>query len=100
MKFTDLVVVVMFVEGARLDLRTMIARHKLLNLKGRRNSYRQRLLRYEYETGERRALERTRGCSNPLQTQGTVSSRRDGGGCVAVRDGERTCPRLERKEIF
>jgi len=32
-KFTDLVVVV-FVEGARLDLSTMIARHKPLNLKG------------------------------------------------------------------
>ena len=48
-KFAGLVVVV-FVEGARLDLSTMIARHKLLNLKGsdiggkraRRNSYRKR----------------------------------------------------------
>jgi len=44
-------------------------------------------------------LERTRGCSSPLQLQGTVSSRTVGA-CVAVRDEERTCPRLGKKEIF
>jgi len=66
----------------------------------RRSSCRQRLWWYEYETGERRVLEKTRGCSSPLQLQGTVSTRREGGRCVAVRDGERTCPRKGRKEIF
>jgi len=101
-KFADLVVVL--VEGARLDLGTLIARYEVYKLERQRYRWEASaqkqlstaLLGHEYETGERRVLERTRGCSRPLQLQGTVSSRRDGGGCVAVRDGERTCPRLGR----
>jgi len=54
------------------------------------------LLRYEYETGERRVLERTGNCSSPSQVQGTVSR----GETVedVVRDCERTCPRLDWEE--
>ena len=104
--FADVVVVVVvFVEGARLDLSTLIARFEVYKLdiggeRVRRSSYRQRLWWYEYETGERRVLERTHGCSSPLKLQGTVSSRRDGGRCVAVKDGERTCPRPGRKKLL
>ena len=55
MKFADLVVVfVVFVEGARLDLSTLIARYEVYKLERlRRSSYRQRLWWYEY--GTRRA---------------------------------------------
>jgi len=96
-KFADVVVVVVFVGGARLDLRTLMARYEVYTLERQRYRWEASaqkqlstaLLGHEYETGERRVLERTRGCSRPLQLHGTVSSRRDGGRCVALRCGER-----------
>jgi len=81
-KFADLVeVVVVFVEGARLDLRTLIVRFEVYKLdiggkRVRRSSYRQRLWWYEYKTNERRVLERTRGCSSSIAAAGNSVERR------------------------